>query len=124
MANNILPKSLQEMSMDGDEPPSQYLDKGNSFGSKETSTLTPIPIRVLYMKVKSMIDYLLRNMSRSLNLEEGSFLDQFGKKSLLKARINFYPSCSRPDLVLGVKPHTDRPEITVVLQDKEVEGLQ
>lgn len=63
-------------------------------------------------------------MARSLNLEEGSFLDQFGKKSLLQARINFYPPCSRPDLVLGVKPHTDRSGITVLLQDKEVEGLQ
>jgi len=63
-------------------------------------------------------------MARSLNLEEDSFLDLFGKQSLVKARINFYPPCSRPDLVLGVKPHTDRPGITVLLQDKEVEGLQ
>ncbi|PNX78197.1 protein SRG1-like [Trifolium pratense] len=63
-------------------------------------------------------------MARSLNLEEGSFLDQFGKQSLLQARVNFYPRCSRPDLVLGVKPHTDRSGITTLLQDKEVEGLQ
>jgi len=70
------------------------------------------------------MDYLLRCMARSLNLEEGSFLDQFGEESLMLARFNFYPRCSRPDLVLGVKPHTDRSGITVLLQDKEVEGLQ
>ncbi|GAU11927.1 hypothetical protein TSUD_195510 [Trifolium subterraneum] len=49
MANNVLvselPKSILEMSMNGDEPPSEYLVKGNSFGSKEdSSTLIPIPI--------------------------------------------------------------------------------
>ncbi|RHN64033.1 putative oxidoreductase [Medicago truncatula] len=75
-------------------------------------------------KVKSIIDCLLRSMARSLNLEEDSFLDLFGKQSLVKARINFYPPGSRPDLVLGVKPHTDRPGITILLQAKEVEGLQ
>jgi hypothetical protein len=52
MASNLLvseeklvPRSIQEMSMDGDEPPSQYLVNGNSFGSKEdSSTFIPIPI--------------------------------------------------------------------------------
>ncbi|CAJ2634652.1 unnamed protein product [Trifolium pratense] len=233
----LVPRSIQEMSMDDDEPPSQYLVKGNSFGSKEDSSiLIPIPIidvsllssqseleklrsalssagcfqaighgmstsyldkvreiakqffalpveekqkyarapnesegygndRVVSenqvldwsyrltlrvfpkekrrlalwpenpsdfsetleefsSKVKSMMDYLLKSMARSLNLKEGSFLDQFGKQSLLQARVNFYPRCSRPDLVLGVKPHTDRSGITTLLQDKEVEGLQ
>ncbi|XP_057416028.1 jasmonate-induced oxygenase 4-like [Lotus japonicus] len=75
-------------------------------------------------KVKSIVDDLLRSMARSLDLEEGSFLDQFGEKSTLATRINFYPPCSRPDLVLGCKPHTDGSGITVLLQDKEVEGLQ
>lgn len=74
--------------------------------------------------MKSMMEYLLRCMARSLNLEEGSFVDQFGEQPLMLARFNFYPLCSRPDLVLGVKPHTDRSGITVLLQDKEVEGLQ
>ncbi|KAJ1385866.1 Oxoglutarate/iron-dependent dioxygenase [Sesbania bispinosa] len=231
-----MPKSVQDMSMDGDEPPSQYVVKGISFGSKDSSALIPIPIidvsllsseseleklrsalssagcfqaighgmstsyldkirevakqfftlpveeKQKYVRavnesegygndkivsekqvldwsyrltlrvfpkekrrlslwpenpsdfseklvdfstrVKSMMDYLLRSMARSLNLEEGSFLDQFGGQSLLQARFNFYPPCSRPDLVLGVKPHTDRSGITVLLQDTEVEGLQ
>lgn len=44
MASNLLVKSIEEMSMDGDEPPSEYLVKGNSFGSKDSSTLIPIPI--------------------------------------------------------------------------------
>ncbi|XLR51627.1 hypothetical protein HN51_002364 [Arachis hypogaea] len=41
------------------------------------------------IKVKSMMDYLLRCMGRSLNPEEGSFLDQFGGQSLFAASFSF-----------------------------------
>ncbi|KAK6236130.1 hypothetical protein SCA6_011467 [Theobroma cacao] len=76
------------------------------------------------LKIKVVADAVFKAMARSLNLEENSFLNQFGDQALMQARFNFYPSCSRPDLVLGVKPHTDRSGITVLLQDREVEGLQ
>ncbi|CAK7324037.1 unnamed protein product [Dovyalis caffra] len=76
------------------------------------------------MKVKSLMELLYKAMARSLNIAENSFSDQFGDGALTRARLNFYPRCSRPDLVLGLKPHTDRSGITVLLQDKEVEGLQ
>lgn len=39
-------------------------------------------------------------------------------------RLNYYPTCSRPDLVLGVSPHSDASSITVLLQDDEITGLQ
>ncbi|KDP30216.1 hypothetical protein JCGZ_16998 [Jatropha curcas] len=76
------------------------------------------------LKVKSVMDLLYKAMARSLNLKENSFSGQFGERALMHARFNFYPRCSRPDLVLGVKPHTDRSGITILLQDKQVEGLQ
>ncbi|RDX97650.1 Protein SRG1, partial [Mucuna pruriens] len=47
MSSNVLcreEKSVEEMSMEGDEPPSRYIVNGNSFGSKESSTAIPIPI--------------------------------------------------------------------------------
>ncbi|XP_021277366.1 uncharacterized protein LOC110411504 [Herrania umbratica] len=75
-------------------------------------------------RIKVVTDVVFKAMARALNLEENSFLNQFGDRALMQARFNFYPSCSRPDLVLGVKPHTDRSGITVLLQDREVEGLQ
>ena len=72
-----------------------------------------------------MMGLLFKAMAKSLNLEENSFSDQLlGEQALMQARFNFYPQCSRADQVLGVKPHTDRSGITVLLQDKEVEGLQ
>ncbi|KAF5742024.1 2-oxoglutarate and Fe(II)-dependent oxygenase superfamily protein isoform 1 [Tripterygium wilfordii] len=76
------------------------------------------------MKIKHLMNVLFEAMARSLNLEEKSFSDQFGEQPVMQVRFNFYPPCSRPDMVLGVKPHTDRSGITVLLQDKEVEGLQ
>ncbi|XVE98427.1 hypothetical protein REPUB_Repub03eG0105500 [Reevesia pubescens] len=74
-------------------------------------------------KIKVLTSILYKAMARTLNLEENGFLNQFGDRAIMQARFNFYPSCSRPDLVLGVKPHTDRSGMTILLQDKEVEVL-
>jgi isopenicillin N synthase-like dioxygenase len=69
-------------------------------------------------------EVVLKAMARSLNLEDGCFLEQYGKRATMTARFNYYPKCPRPDLVLGLKPHADGSVITILLQDKEVEGLQ
>ncbi|KAF3971084.1 hypothetical protein CMV_005291 [Castanea mollissima] len=76
------------------------------------------------VKLKGVMDILFKAMEKSLNLVEGSFSSQFGDNSLIKARFNFYPPCSRPDMVLGVKAHSDRSGTTLLLQDDEVGGLQ
>ncbi|KAK8595692.1 hypothetical protein V6N13_000388 [Hibiscus sabdariffa] len=71
-----------------------------------------------------MMDLLFKAMAKSLDLEENSFSGQFGDNPVMQVRFNFYPPCSKPDKVLGVKPHSDRSGLTVLLQDEEVEGLQ
>ncbi|XP_015581845.1 2-oxoglutarate-dependent dioxygenase 11 isoform X2 [Ricinus communis] len=63
-------------------------------------------------------------MAMSLDLEDHCFLDKCGVRATMQARFNFFPPCSRHDLVLGLKPHSDSSAITIVLQDQEVEGLQ
>ncbi|KAL3747811.1 hypothetical protein ACJRO7_016599 [Eucalyptus globulus] len=75
------------------------------------------------LKVKLMMNHLSKAMARSLKLEENSFLNQFGDQSVMHVRFNFYPPSSRTE-VFGLKPHSDRSGITVLLQDREVEGLQ
>ena len=75
-------------------------------------------------KLQVVTETVLKAMARSLNLEEDCFLDKYGEQRKMDARFNFYPPCSRPDRVLGVKPHADGSAITYLLQDKEVEGLQ
>nr|GMC61418.1 codeine O-demethylase-like [Ipomoea batatas] len=77
-------------------------------------------------KLTALNELLLKAIALSLNLEENSFVNQFGDRDRASkvARFNFYPPCPSPDLVLGVKPHADGTVLTFLLQDKDVEGLQ
>lgn len=76
------------------------------------------------MKSHQISEVLLKALAESLNLEKHCFLDQYGERAQMFARFNFYPRCPRPDLILGLKPHADGSAVTILLQDKEVEGLQ
>ena len=63
-------------------------------------------------------------MAKSLNVEENSFSRQFGDTAIMQGRLILYPPCPRPDQIFGLKAHSDRSGVTVLLQDKEVQGLQ
>lgn len=78
-----------------------------------------------YVKGIELIgDKVCKSMAVSLDLDEECFLKMLGKVPKMYARFNLYPPCPRPDFALGVKPHTDKSAITILLQDKDVEGLQ
>ncbi|CAI0388797.1 unnamed protein product [Linum tenue] len=66
----------------------------------------------------------MKAMARCVGLEEDCFLKQYGGKEMMMSRFNHYPVCPRPDVVLGVKAHSDGSGVTVLLQDDKVEGLQ
>ncbi|KAK9232366.1 hypothetical protein WN943_022612 [Citrus x changshan-huyou] len=73
-------------------------------------------------KIKTVTEITSKAMAKSLKLEENCFLNQFGNRSQYQARFSYYAHCQRPDLVLGLKPHSDGTGYTIVLQDEE--GLQ
>lgn len=75
-------------------------------------------------KLKQIEEQLLKAIEKSLSLPEGRFLNKFGDGQLMYARFNYYPPCSKPEQVLGLKPHADGTTITIVLQDRDVRGLQ
>nr|ACG24524.1 leucoanthocyanidin dioxygenase [Zea mays]BBO36732.1 Fe(II)/2-oxoglutarate dependent dioxygenase [synthetic construct] len=75
-------------------------------------------------KTKSMRDRILRAMAKILELDEEEFIKQLGASPQAYARFNYYPPCPRPELVLGIKAHSDGPVLTVLLVDREVGGLQ
>ncbi|KAL1819622.1 hypothetical protein DCAR_0415919 [Daucus carota subsp. sativus] len=75
-------------------------------------------------KINLLTEAVLKVLSRSLNLKESCFLDQYGENAYMVARFNYYPPSPRPDLTLGVKPHADGSAMTFLIQDKQVEGLQ
>ncbi|XP_023529942.1 protein SRG1-like [Cucurbita pepo subsp. pepo] len=59
------------------------------------------------IKVKEIIENVLIAMAESLKVEPKSFSEQVGKRPVLVTRFNFYPPCSSPHLVLGLKEHSD-----------------
>ncbi|KAL3739737.1 hypothetical protein ACJRO7_021068 [Eucalyptus globulus] len=76
--------------------------------SKETKTLA---IKLLYL------------MAKALGMEakdlEGMFED--GVQAM---RMNYYPPCPQPELVMGLNSHSDGNAVTILLQVNEMEGLQ
>lgn len=76
------------------------------------------------MKVKGVNETLVQAMARSLGLEDNSFLEEYGDRKTIAARINFYPKCPFPELVRASRTHSDASAMTILLQDKQVEGLQ
>ncbi|KAF7094048.1 hypothetical protein CFC21_096407 [Triticum aestivum] len=76
------------------------------------------------LRSKRIKDDVLRAMAKLLELDEDCLVNQFSDRALTFARFNYYPPCPRPDLVLGIKPHSDVYALTVLLMDKDVAGLQ
>ncbi|CAD6344227.1 unnamed protein product [Miscanthus lutarioriparius] len=76
------------------------------------------------LNCKRIKDCILRTTAKTLGLNEDYFVAQFSNKAPSFARFNYYPPCPRPDLVFGVKPHSDSGVLTILLMDKDVGGLQ
>lgn len=72
----------------------------------------------------SVKDRLLQAMEKVLQLDDGYFTNQFGDKAETYARFSYYPPCPSPELVFGLKPHSDGSFITVLMVDNDVGGLQ
>ncbi|KAG9454597.1 hypothetical protein H6P81_007501 [Aristolochia fimbriata] len=66
---------------------------------------------------------LLSSMSVLMGLNPEGLLE-LHREVLQASRFNFYPTCCRPDQVLGLSPHSDSCTITILLQDDDVTGLQ
>ncbi|KMZ56827.1 hypothetical protein ZOSMA_91G00940 [Zostera marina] len=67
-------------------------------------------------KVVIIVDEILKALARSLGLHEAYFINN-GVKGRIPWRFKYYSFCSKPDLVLGMKPHSDGTSITLILQD-------
>ena len=60
---------------------------------------------------------MLKYIAIGLSLDENVFEDMFGA-AVQAVRMNYYPACPRPDLVLGLSPHSDGSALTVLQQGK------
>ncbi|XP_051139524.1 flavonol synthase/flavanone 3-hydroxylase-like [Andrographis paniculata] len=67
---------------------------------------------------------LLALLSAGLGLPDGDLKAAVGGEDLVyNLKINYYPPCPQPDLVLGVPAHTDLSALTILVPN-EVQGLQ
>ncbi|XP_059076815.1 protein SRG1-like [Cryptomeria japonica] len=74
-------------------------------------------------EIKRRAGQLLALIAESLHLQPDFFEKKFGN-AYQKMRMNYYPPCVNPDLVLGLSAHADMVALTLLLQDDEVVGLQ
>ncbi|KVI10843.1 Isopenicillin N synthase [Cynara cardunculus var. scolymus] len=76
-------------------------------------------------KSREVLDGLLQDLAASLSLDENAFLQYFEpKQSEVKVRVNYYPPCPRPDLAIGILPHSDASALTLLLEFGATSGLQ
>ncbi|KAL6190998.1 hypothetical protein ACLB2K_037391 [Fragaria x ananassa] len=81
-------------------------------------------VEVYSKEVRKLCQNLLKYIAMSLGLKGDIFEKMFGE-AVQAIRMNYYPPCSRPDLVLGLSPHSDGSALTVLQQGKDNSvGLQ
>ncbi|KAK1554347.1 hypothetical protein Q3G72_010976 [Acer saccharum] len=74
--------------------------------------------------VQGVGDKLLKWLSLGLGLEEEELKKALGGENLVYlTKINYYPPCPQPEVVLGVVAHTDMNSITILVPN-DVQGLQ
>ncbi|XP_006645290.2 protein SRG1-like [Oryza brachyantha] len=75
------------------------------------------------VEIRELCLRLLDHIAAALGLAPGRFNGMFGE-AVQAVRMNFYPPCPRPELVLGLSPHSDGSAVTVLQQDAAFAGLQ
>ncbi|KAI3786274.1 hypothetical protein L1987_39836 [Smallanthus sonchifolius] len=72
-----------------------------------------------------VFDGLLQDLAESLSLDQNAFLQHFEpEQSEIKVRVNYYPPCPRPDLAIGLMPHSDASGLTLLLEFGATGALQ
>ncbi|PIN19768.1 Iron/ascorbate family oxidoreductase [Handroanthus impetiginosus] len=79
-----------------------------------------------YVKAtRKLMNELLQALAKAISLDKQSFSQYFNPNtSEINVRVNYYPPCPRPDLALGITPHTDASALTLLMQFESSNGLQ
>ncbi|KAJ0102249.1 hypothetical protein Patl1_06430 [Pistacia atlantica] len=72
---------------------------------------------------QKLSDELAAKLSLLMGMDKEGLKKLYGEMKQAM-RLNYYPACSRPDLVLGVSAHSDASALTLLLQDDEITALQ
>ncbi|WVZ22506.1 hypothetical protein V8G54_001050 [Vigna mungo] len=75
------------------------------------------------MELKKLAIKIIEIMGSALSVEGKEIRELFGE-GVQSMRMNYYPPCPQPELVMGLNPHSDGGGLTILLQANEMEGLQ
>ncbi|KAL6654714.1 hypothetical protein ACP70R_008179 [Stipagrostis hirtigluma subsp. patula] len=88
----------------------------------EISSATREMLDAYISQTVALAERLAECMSLNLGLHAGYIRDTFAPPSV-GTKFAMYPACPRPDLVWGLRAHTDAGGIIIMLQDENVGGL-
>ncbi|KAF8410783.1 hypothetical protein HHK36_003320 [Tetracentron sinense] len=78
------------------------------------------------VKLETLAEQLLDLLCENLGLEKGYLKKAFygSKGPTFGTKVSNYPPCPRPELIKGLRAHTDAGGIILLFQDDQVSGLQ
>ncbi|KAJ6775905.1 OXOGLUTARATE/IRON-DEPENDENT DIOXYGENASE [Salix koriyanagi] len=74
-------------------------------------------------EMKNLAMKILHRMAEALRMKPEEINDMF-EEGCQMMRMNYYPPCPQPELVIGLDSHSDAVGLTILLQVNEMEGLQ
>uniref|UniRef100_A0A5B6ZXD2 Fe2OG dioxygenase domain-containing protein n=1 Tax=Davidia involucrata TaxID=16924 RepID=A0A5B6ZXD2_DAVIN len=87
----------------------------------------PLPFRDTIEEYSTELNNLamkiLDLMAKALKMREEDMRELF-EEGMQSMRMNYYPPCPQPELVIGLNPHSDAVGLTILLQVNSMEGLQ
>ncbi|CAI9291780.1 unnamed protein product [Lactuca saligna] len=79
-------------------------------------------------ELKKLAEKLMEVMDENLGLPKGCIKKAFnggeGEKAFFGTKVSHYPPCPHPEMVTGLRAHTDAGGIILLFQDDEVGGLE
>lgn len=80
-------------------------------------------LEVYSAELEDLAKKILDLMAKALGVEANYMRELFDQGTQI-FRMNYYPPCKQPELVIGLNPHSDPVGLTILLQVNEMEGLQ
>ena len=79
-------------------------------------------------ELKKLAERVMEAMDENLGLDKGRMKAAFTGDGLhapfFGTKVSHYPPCPRPDLITGLRAHTDAGGVILLFQDDQVSGLQ
>ncbi|XP_010546539.1 PREDICTED: 1-aminocyclopropane-1-carboxylate oxidase 3-like [Tarenaya hassleriana] len=104
----------------------RHLPESNLYDIPDLSDEYRAAMKDFAKRLENLAEELLDLLCENLGLEKGYMKKVFNgtKGPTFGTKVSNYPPCPKPDLVKGLRAHTDAGGIILLFQDDKVSGLQ